>query len=228
MPTLEEVGRDWDLKIAKASDEEKPGLELQKRDAIIAFQGQQAAERDRADWRAEALKLHPRAAALADYVSGDTKEAIIASAKAIEEQFNTTLEAERQKAIDEAAQTVAGRVYGNSGGIPPGANRPNADEAEEAYFQKAMSRLRTQLSKPPVSGPVFRWDGGGGVQPGDPIDAPKEALMGPQEATAYIRWRLRKRLGLHVQDRSRIWRSMASERLQGQAPPALPTQGGDQ
>lgn len=132
-PTFESVDaikKHYGKAIKDAEDADKPALQLQQAEAIATFAEQKAAAAERKGWLRDALEEFPAAKDFPELVTGDTEEAIKASAKATAERV-TKLTA---NAPNDAADKLYGEPIRPGGGTPP-PPRQSDDEKFIGDFQ---------------------------------------------------------------------------------------------
>jgi hypothetical protein len=129
--SVEAIKKHFGKQIKDAEDAEKPALQLAQAEAIAEFADKRAAAAERKGWLRDALDEFPAAKDFPELVTGDTEEAIKASAKAT---------AERVTKLTANTPTEADKLYGNEpirpgGGTPP-APRQSDDEKFINDFQQ--------------------------------------------------------------------------------------------
>jgi hypothetical protein len=129
---VEAIKKFYGKQIKDAEDADKPALQLAQAEAIAEFADKRAAAAERKGWLRDALEEFPAAKDFPELVTGDTEEAIKASAKAT---------AERVSKLTANVQTPADKLYGLDEPIRPGGGTPPAprqsdDEKFIADFQQ--------------------------------------------------------------------------------------------
>src|SRR5487761_848473 len=124
--SVEAIRKHFGKAIKDAEDADKPALQLAQAEAIATFSDQRAAAAERKVWLKEALEEFPAAKDFPELVTGDTEEAIKASAKAT---------AERVAKLTTNVPTPADKLYGEP--IRPGGGTPPPPrETDDAKFVK--------------------------------------------------------------------------------------------
>ena len=97
--TLADIEKSYDeaIKKAVASPEAVSELRAERAAAVADFRLRAVAVRELALWRREALAAWPLATEFPDQVTGDTEEAIAASAQAIHERISMLFEKHQRK-----------------------------------------------------------------------------------------------------------------------------------
>jgi len=113
--SVEAIRKHYAKQIKDAEDADKPALQLAQAEAIASFSDARAAAAERKVWLKDALDEFPAAKDFPELVTGDTEEAIKASAKATAERVG--------KLTAGNSNPEADRIYGDpirpGGGTPP-------------------------------------------------------------------------------------------------------------
>src|SRR5260370_41232176 len=78
--SIAEIDREFDIRLRAAPDDKKRGVELEWERTTSAFYRDDSSRREKVQWVTEALAAYPRARP--GEIGGETKEGIMASAKA--------------------------------------------------------------------------------------------------------------------------------------------------
>lgn len=138
--TIEELERDFDARIRAAADDKKIDLELEKQKAIAQFYRDQNERQQINLWIQEALVAYPKARP--KEITGRTKEAIMAEAKASHEDVEKILadarEDQRKKDEEEAVRQGWG-PSGVGGGGGGGGRAPGSPLSDDQQFEKDIN-----------------------------------------------------------------------------------------
>lgn len=131
--SVEAIKKHFGKQIKDAEDAEKPALQLAQAEAIASFADARAAAAERKGWLRDALEEFPAAKDFPELVTGDTEEAIKASAKATAERVT--------KLTAGAPNAAADALYGADpirpgGGTPP----PPRVSDDEKFISDFQSR----------------------------------------------------------------------------------------
>lgn len=117
-PTFESVDairKHYGKAIKDAEDADKPALQLAQAEAIANFADARAAAAERKGWLRDALEEFPAAKDFPELITGDTEEAIKASAKATADRVAKLTAG----APNDAAEKLYGEPIRPGGGTPP-------------------------------------------------------------------------------------------------------------
>jgi hypothetical protein len=136
--TLDEINREFEIKLKAAPDEQKIAMQLDWEKAKSAFWQEDSFRKEKVSWVTEALKAYPHARP--GEISGDTKDAILASAKTSHEEIEKLVGAERERVGKEKDDEYARRGWGGPGGGPSGGGptqgAPRAGVTVQEQFEK--------------------------------------------------------------------------------------------
>jgi hypothetical protein len=139
---VEAIRKFYGKQIKDAEDADKPALQLAQSEAIATFNEARAVAADRKLWLKDALDEFPAAKDFLELVTGDTEEAIKASAKATAERV--------AKLTANNPNPEAERLYGDpvrpGGGTPP-PPRQTDDEKFVKDFETRYNDPAGQYSK---------------------------------------------------------------------------------
>src|SRR5438105_132698 len=136
--SIAEIDREFDIRLRAASDDKKLDVELEWERTKSAFYRDDSTRREKVQWVTEALAAYPRARP--GEISGETKEGIMASAKAssdaIEALVKDAADRGRKEAEDEAARNGWGPSgAGGSGGSATGGGAPGGKTADQVFAE---------------------------------------------------------------------------------------------
>lgn len=137
MATLDEINREYDIKLKAAPDDQKIAVQLEWERAKSTFWQEDSFRKEKVAWVTEALKAYPHARP--GEISGETKDAILASAKVSHEEIDKLVESERVRVAKEKDEEYAARGWGGGGGPTgggPTSGAPRSGQTAEEQFAK--------------------------------------------------------------------------------------------
>src|SRR5437762_46296 len=137
--SIAEIDREYEMRLRAASDDKKLDVELAWEKEKSNFYRDDSARKEKVSWVTEALAAYPRARP--GEISGDTKDGIMASAKAssdaMEALVKEATDRGRKEAEEEAARNGWGPSgAGGSGGSATGGANPGGKTAEQVFTEK--------------------------------------------------------------------------------------------
>lgn len=202
MATEAEIRHEYELRIAREQDPAaQQALRVEMGEAIITAQRQEMQEREVSGWREAALREFPDA--VPAEVVGGAAEAMREAARVSHEKYQARITAAADAAREEERQKLMGAAYGGSGGVPPGAQPPNATEAEVAYENAAYGKVRGAIATSPFSpaskvGMAYGQGIRSEMKPSDPVGRNNPAGLSAPEADQFIDHVIRKAMSPHA------------------------------